>query len=257
MIAAYNCGPENINHAIRRAGGAKDYWKIYPYLPSETRGYVPAFIAANYIMNYYCEHNICPMLTDLSMKTDTVEVNRDVHLQQIATVCGVDLGMLRELNPQYRRDIVNGSSEPSVIRLPIADINTFIEREDSIYAYQADILLSKRSQVDIPEQEMAAAGRNYARQGNSGRGSNSYSGSSSRSGKWKSSKSSRRNDRDPDRKSRKKSRRSRKSSESVTIRNGETLSEIAAKHGTTVKKLKKLNKINGSTIRAGKKIKVK
>lgn len=257
VIAAYNCGPENINHAIRRAGGAKDYWKIYPYLPSETRGYVPAFIAANYIMNYYCEHNICPMLTDLSMKTDTVEVNRDVHLQQIATVCGVDLGMLRELNPQYRRDIVNGSSEPSVIRMPIADINTFIEREDSIYAYQADILLSKRSQVDIPEQEMAAAGRNYARQGNSGRGSNSYSGSSSRSGKWKSSKNSRRNDRDSDRKSRKKSRRSRKSSESVTIRNGETLSEIAAKHGTTVKKLKKLNKINGSTIRAGKKIKVK
>ena len=257
VIAAYNCGPENINHAIRRAGGVKDYWKIYPYLPSETRGYVPAFIAANYIMNYYCEHNICPMLTDLSMKTDTVEVNRDVHLQQIATVCGVDLGMLRELNPQYRRDIVNGSSEPSVIRMPIADINTFIEREDSIYAYQADVFLSKRSQVDIPEQEMAAASRNYTRQGYSGRKSNNYSGSSSRSSKWKSSKNSRRNDRNSDRRGHKKSRRSRKSSESVTIRNGETLSEIATKHGTTVKKLKKLNKINGSTIRAGKKIKVK
>ena len=79
-IAAYNCGPENVNKAIRRSGGMMDYWKIYPYLPSETRGYVPAFIAANYVMNYYCDHNICPMLTTLPEHTDTVVVNHNVSL---------------------------------------------------------------------------------------------------------------------------------------------------------------------------------
>ena len=108
VIAAYNCGPENINKAIHRADGQADYWKIYPYLPRETRGYVPAFIAANYVMNYYCEHNICPMRTKLPAKTDTIMVNKDVHLKQISEVCGLSIDELRTLNPQYRRDIVNG-----------------------------------------------------------------------------------------------------------------------------------------------------
>lgn len=74
VIASYNCGPGNVTKAIKRAGGEKDYWKIYPYLPSETRGYVPAFIAANYVMNYYCEHNICPASTRLPMGTDRKSV---------------------------------------------------------------------------------------------------------------------------------------------------------------------------------------
>ena len=113
VIAAYNCGPQNVRKAMQRAGGEADYWKIYPYLPRETKGYVPAFIAANYVMNYYCEHNICPMRTTLPAKTDTVVVTRDIHLKQIADMCGVNLEELRALNPQYRRDIVNGNSKPS------------------------------------------------------------------------------------------------------------------------------------------------
>ncbi len=100
VIAAYNCGPETINKAIHRANGEKDYWKIYPYLPRETRGYVPAFIAANYIMTYYCEHNICPMTTNLPAESDTIMVNKAVHLEQIAGVVGTDLDMLRSLNPE-------------------------------------------------------------------------------------------------------------------------------------------------------------
>ncbi len=256
VIAAYNCGPENITRAIRRAGGSKDYWQIYPYLPSETRGYVPAFIAANYIMNYYCEHNICPMLTDLSMKTDTVQVNRDVHLQQIAEVCGMDLGMLRELNPQYRRDIVNGNSEPSVIRMPLANINAFIENEDSIYAYNAGALLAKRTEVEVTEPLAMNGGRSYSRQSSSGSYSESSSYSSSRN---KSKKYSSKRDKSRSRKDRssRKGRKSKSSGSSVTVKSGDTLSEIAAKNGTTVKKLKKLNKIDGTTIRAGKKIRVK
>ena len=100
VIAAYNCGPDNINKAIHRANGAKDYWEIYPYLPKETRGYVPAFIAANYIMNYYCDHNICPMTTTLPVKTDTVMVDRDVHFEQISKVLNIPLDLIANLNQQ-------------------------------------------------------------------------------------------------------------------------------------------------------------
>ncbi len=163
VIAAYNCGPENINKAIRRARAAKgktqegdvitaadkDYWHIYPYLPAETRGYVPAFIAANYIMTYYCEHNICPMTTRLPAQTDTIVVRRNVHLEQVAAVLGLDIDMLRSLNPEYRRDIVPGLTKPSVIRLPLADTGRFIDNEDSIYNYRTDELLNKRLEVTI------------------------------------------------------------------------------------------------------------
>ena len=163
VIAAYNCGPENINKAIRRARAAKgkiqegdvltpadkDYWHIYPYLPAETRGYVPAFIAANYIMTYYCDHNICPMTTRLPAQTDTIIVRRNVHLEQVATVLGLDIDMLRSLNPEYRRDIVPGLTKPSAIRLPLADTGRFIDNEDSIYNYRADELLNKRLEVAI------------------------------------------------------------------------------------------------------------
>lgn len=151
VIAAYNCGPGNINKAIHRAGGNKDYWQIYPYLPAETRGYVPAFIAANYIMNYYCEHNICPMRSRLPDRTDTVVVHKNVHLQQIASVCGIDIEELRTLNPSYRHDIVPGATEPSAIRLSLADVSKFIDMEDSIYKYRADELLTRRAVVAIDD----------------------------------------------------------------------------------------------------------
>ena len=149
VIAAYNCGPGNINKAIHRANGSTDYWQIYPYLPAETRGYVPAFIAANYIMNYYCEHNICPMRSRLPDRTDTVVVNKNIHLQQIANVCGIDIEELRTLNHSYRHDIVPGATEPSAIRMNLSDITKFIDMEDSVYRYRADELLTRRAVVEI------------------------------------------------------------------------------------------------------------
>lgn len=231
VIAAYNCGPENVRKAIQRSGGKADYWSIYSYLPRETRGYVPAFIAANYAMNYYCEHNICPMRTKLPAKTDTVVVNRDVHLQQISDVCGIELEELRTLNPQYRRDIVNGGTKPSVLRLPATVVNTFIQNEDSIYNHQADRFLTRRSIVEVQDNSNQYSG--YNRRGTS------YSGSK------KTYKKSRR--------SKGKSRRAK----SVTIKPGQSLSEIARKNHTTVKKLQQLNGIKGSNIRAGKKLRVK
>jgi len=224
VIAAYNCGPEQINKAIHRAKGEKDYWKIYPYLPKETRGYVPAFIAANYIMTYYCEHNICPMTTRLPAKTDTVMVSRNVHLEQIAAVCNIDLEQLRSLNPAYRRDIVPGTTKMSPVRLAQTDTGKFIDLEDSIYAYNTDVLLAKRAIVEVNDDVPT-----YTRRSSASRSRKSGRRGSSRRSKGKS----------------------------VTIKSGQTLSEIARRNGTTVAKLKKLNGIKGSNIRAGKKLRVR
>lgn len=133
VLAAYNCGPGNVNKAIRRADGQRNYWQIYPYLPKETRGYVPAFIAANYIMNYYCEHNICPMRTRYPIQTDTIMVSRNIDLSRVAELCHLDFDIVKALNPQYKTRIVPGSSALSAIRLPQEVISTFLSLGDELY----------------------------------------------------------------------------------------------------------------------------
>ena len=232
VIAAYNCGPNNVKKAITRAEGSRDYWTIYPYLPRETRGYVPAFIAANYIMNYYCEHNICPMKTKLPLSTDTITVNRDLHLDQIAALCGIDKDAIRALNPQYRTDVIPGKSEPMTVCLPTEHLNTLLALGDSVYNYRADELLTRRATVAV--NEVPASRPNVTR--------------SSRSTKSQASNSRRHKTRGSKNRSRGKS---------VTIRKGDTLSDIARRNGTTVQKLRKLNGIKGSLINQGKKIRVK
>ncbi|MDD4590517.1 MAG: LysM peptidoglycan-binding domain-containing protein [Parabacteroides sp.] len=153
VLASYNCGPGNVNKAIRRSGGKTDFWQIFPYLPRETRSYVPLFIAANYIMNYYCEHNICPVQTNLPLATDTVMVNKMLHLQQISDVLGIDMGELRALNPQYRHDIVPGNMGYMALKLPAAQTYAFVDKEDSIYAYKRDELLANSVQTNMPVKE--------------------------------------------------------------------------------------------------------
>lgn len=152
VIAAYNCGPGTINKAIKRNGGKTDYWEIYNSLPKETRGYVPSFIAANYVMNYYCEHGICPTVADLSLDTDTVMIASNLHFQQIADVCGVPMDELRSLNPQYKKDIIPGESMPCTLRLPQEDLGLFLANEDSVYKYKADEFFSKRKTVEIKKE---------------------------------------------------------------------------------------------------------
>ena len=231
VIAAYNCGPEKINQAIHRSK-QNDYWQIYPYLPRETRGYVPAFIAANYIMNYYCEHNICPMMTELPAKTDTVEIKRDLYFEQIAHGLGIDIDQIAALNPQYRRSIINGSWRPSPLRLPAMLVTKFIDNEDSIYNYAPTDMNAKRTEVEINDEEPTIV--RYKR---------AYKHSASaRKGKNKHAKNK---------------RGAKTASKSITIKEGDTLSEIAARNNTSVAKLKRLNGIQGSNIRAGKKLKVK
>ena len=149
VIAAYNCGPGTINKAIRRAGGKTDYWEIYNYLPKETRGYVPAFIAANYVMKYYCKHNICPMETNIPDATDTIQVNRNLHFEQITDVCGIGMDEIKSLNPQYKKNIIPGDSKPQTLRLPINYISTFIDSQDTIYAHRSAELFKNRRTVSV------------------------------------------------------------------------------------------------------------
>lgn len=259
VIAAYNCGPTNVNKAIHRANGVRDYWTIYPYLPSETRGYVPAFIAANYIMNYYCEHNICPMKTKIPITTDTVTIMRDLHMQQVAELCNIDVEAIQALNPQYRTQLIPGSSGPMTLRLPTETLNTFIDLKDSVYNYRVDELLTRRSSVEVDDRldnRSVASKRRAARQQSASESSSSSRSSASKSSSRKSSRSS--SSKSSSRSSR-SSRKSKKvkSSASTTVRKGDTLIEIAHRNGTTVEKLKKKNKIKGNMIKPGQKLKVK
>lgn len=149
VIAAYNCGPGTINKAIRRANGKTDYWDIYNLLPKETRGYVPAFIAANYVMTYYCDHNICPMETNIPASTDTVQVNKNLHFEQIADICGVSIDQIKSLNPQYKKNIIPGDSKSYTLRLPQSHISIFIDQQDTIYTHRADELFRNRKTIAI------------------------------------------------------------------------------------------------------------
>jgi membrane-bound lytic murein transglycosylase D len=151
VLAAYNCGPGTVNKAIRRAGGKTDYWKIYPFLPRETRLYVPLFVAASYVMNYYAYHGLRPVPALLPMATDTVMVGRVVHFDQITEVLGVERELLRALNPQYRRDIVPGNLRPMAIRLPALAACAFVEKEGVIAEHRGEELLTGRASEKVQE----------------------------------------------------------------------------------------------------------
>lgn len=141
-IAAYNCGPGTVNKALRRAGADNeklDYWAIYNYLPAETRGYVPAFIAANYVMNYYKDHNISPVIPKRPLVTDTLHINKRVHFNQISKILDIPVDELRMLNPQFRADLVPGNSSKSyTLVLPSQQIHAYLMSEEDILAFESE-----------------------------------------------------------------------------------------------------------------------
>ena len=220
-IAAYNCGPGNIDKAIARSGGHRTFWEIYNYLPQETRAYVPFFIAATYVMTYHCEHGLCGSVTDIPVECDTVMVNRMVHFEQIAHCLNLPMEVVESLNPQYIRDIVPGSPEkPHSITLPANKAISFLERQDSIFAYKAETLLPRNGRIT----EVSTRGRHneYVRQG----GNRGSGGSTASSGRI------------------------------YTVRKGESLGSIARKHHTTSAKIKKLNKLRSDRIHPGQKLRL-
>ena len=139
-IAAYNCGPGNINKAIARSGGKRDFWQIYPYLPRETRGYIPAFIAATYIMNFYPEHGLHPKRVTIPLRTDTVMVERNMLFTYINKYTGIEMDELRTLNPQYRIDMIPGEGGSYPLCLPTDKMGDLIRWADSIFLASEDSL---------------------------------------------------------------------------------------------------------------------
>lgn len=148
VIAAYNCGPGNVAKAVRYAGGGKkDYWQIYPYLPRETRSYVPIFIAANYVMNYYDKHNMCPVEPTVTVATGTIMVDKRINLQQVADILDISMEELRFMNPQYRQDIVPGNIKPYSLVLPFNQVGDYMDNRDTIPLHRAAELVANRAQV--------------------------------------------------------------------------------------------------------------
>ena len=149
VIAAYNCGPGNVNKAIRRSGGKRNYWDIYYYLPRETRGYVPAFIAAAYVMNYAEEHNLRPVTVDFALNNDTIIIREQLHLKQVSEVLNIPVQKIRDLNPQYKMDIIPGGKD-YILRLPDESVMAFIELQDSILNYKDSVFFDKSNMIVNP-----------------------------------------------------------------------------------------------------------
>lgn len=233
VLAAYNCGPGNVNRAIARAG-SKDYWTIYPYLPGETRGYVPAFIAALYIMNNYSQHNIKPRTAVRPVVLDTAVVHYDMTMEQIAGACGIGADEVKGFNPQYRTSLVPGGRRCCVIALPDELCVKFAAVEDSIYRSSVSGTEAVDGSTAVADETPAADDSEVQEQETS-------------HAKRKATVGSRQNRRE----------RSARGGKTVTIRQGDNLGAIAARHGTTVAKLRKLNNLNGDRIRAGRKLRVK
>jgi len=149
-IAAYNCGAGNVTKAITRSGGKTDFWKIYQYLPRETRNYLPLYIGATYAMNYYREHNICPMKPAVTQMTDTLMIGKNLHFDQIAAFCDLEKDDIKELNPQYLTEVIPGTYRPCVLTLPTRSIRQLLEAGDSLYAFNQDALFpsSRNKMID-------------------------------------------------------------------------------------------------------------
>ena len=140
-ISSYNCGAGNVTKAIRRAG-TKDFWSIYPYLPKETRGYMPSFVGALYMLKYYQNYNIVPDKPSMPAHVDTFMIHKNLHFEQISEVIGIPVQELRELNPQYLRDIIPGDSKGMLLRLPYNYTAAFVDNEKTIYNYKDSIFFN-------------------------------------------------------------------------------------------------------------------
>lgn len=219
-IAAYNCGPGNINKALLRAGASeknpKDFWDIYYYLPQETRGYFPGFIAATYAMNYYDKHGISPALARRPILTDTVHVHNRLDFNSISSVIDVPIEELRTLNPQYRQDVIPGDIKPYALRLPSHQIYSYLMSEDTIVA-RALAASPRRLTAEIGGPATADAG------GDDGSVTETRTVESV---KWH------------------------------TVKRGETLAQIARKYGVSVNEMKRWNSLKSTKVRRNQKLKI-
>ena len=146
VIAAYNCGAGNVMKAIKRAPNAKTYWDIYEYLPRETRGYIPSFIAMTYAYTFHKAHGIEPATPPHPLATDTLMINKMMHFDQISSTIGIPTDVIRALNPQYKMDIIPAKEKSYSLVLPMTDVAAFIDHEEEIYG--RDTIYLKQLQSD-------------------------------------------------------------------------------------------------------------
>ncbi len=283
-IASYNCGPGNVNKAIRRANvnGKAGFWEIYNYLPAETRGYVPAFIAATYIMNYYKAHGISTASVEPPVVTDTVGIIDNIHFDQLSNVLGIEIEQLRVLNPQYKSDVIPGKGNNSYyLKLPQIYISKFITFEDSVYKYNRDNYFRPTetgSFASTSGKNLEIAYHTVKKGENWARIATKYGVSVSELKGWNKKKAKSKNlavgtrlivyknnplavktttkaSNDGDNKA-----ATTAASQKVyhTVRKGDTFSEIADKYNTTTKNLYNLNNLNKNyVLKIGQKIRVK
>ncbi len=267
VLAAYNSGAGNVNRAIRRAGGVKNYWAIWPFLPRETRGYVPAFIAVNYVMNYAPEHNIFPQYPGMIMQgTDTVSVREVLHFDQISEMLGVDMEDIEFFNPQYKKGIIPASAEnPYLLRLPMEYIGAFLNNEASLYAFKTKAGIEKEKLLEEIK-KVSDRSLHVVRSGeNLGLIARKYRVSVNQLMAWNNLRSTMIR---PGQKlvvyssgapmaqaGNKPVRRSATSATHV-VRSGENLGLIAKKYQCSVTDLREWNNLRGSTIHPGQKLRV-
>jgi membrane-bound lytic murein transglycosylase D len=275
VLAAYNSGPGTVNKAILRAGGVRNYWAIWPYLPKETRGYVPAFIAVTYVMNFATEHNLYPINPGLLMHgTDTVMVRDYVAFDQISECVGVPMEDIIFFNPQYTKQIIPASSDsPYALRLPMKYALRFVQLEDSIYNYKTTAAINKEKIVEQVK-EVSDSFTHVVKKGESlGSIAKKYHVSVSNIRQWNHLK------KDTIHVGQKlviyrsgapmaqagKSKSTGKSSgqtttstvKTHTVKKGETLSSIGRKYDCTAEQIKKWNGLKSNSIKVGQKLKIK
>lgn len=271
-LAAYNSGPGNVNRAIRKAGGVKDYWAVWPFLPRETRGYVPAFIAVNYVFSYATEHNIYPIDPGiLYYGIDSVTVREVLSFDQISEFMQIDMDDLDFLNPAYKEGIIPATNGKTyILRLPREKVGYYLDHEDSLYNYKSakgierDQLLAQIKKAKQRSIHIVRSGENLGliaqkyrtsvskiKAWNGLRSTNIYPGQKlivySPGSAPKSSRSS----------TAKASNSFAKSSSGYhTVRSGENLGLIAKKYGVSVNQLRSWNGLSSNMIKPGQKLKV-
>ena len=268
-IASYNCGAGNVNKAIRRSGGKRAFWDIWPYLPRETRGYVPAFVGALYTMTYYKEHGIRPESVEIPTLIDTLKINKQLHLRQVADLTSAPLEELKNLNPQYRHEIIPGESREYILRIPYAYTNAFIEYEDSVYRHKVDEYFNP---VTIKKIKDGGDGERIVYRVKNGdylgKIASRHRCTVAQIKRWNNLKNNnirvgqrlviyRGGSPAPSSASSSSKTAADSGASTYTVKSGDTLSGIATRHGVTVGQLKEWNGLNNNNIKAGQVLKVK
>ena len=282
-IASYNCGAGNVQKAIRRAG-SRNFWDIWPYLPRETRTYVPAFVGALYTLEFYKEHGLKPESMVMPTAVDTLVIKKQLHLKQVSEITGAPLEELKNLNPQYRHEIIPGHEREYILRIPYQYTGSFIENEDTIYKHKAEIFfdpvaikkikdagdgvrivhkvkngeylgkIASKYHVSVAKikkwnnlkNDNIRVGQSLViYRGGSGPSTAQTSSSSSKSTKTASSSSQ---------SSSSKSSTSGDTKITYTVKKGDSLGKIAEAHGVGLSKLKEWNGLKSNDIKIGQKL---